>query len=126
MRKQRNDFKTSKDLEGWYDIDDDWGLIESSLAKQYNIRLRQSGDMPWTEFCNLIGGLMADTPLGNIVGIRSESDPNAIKNFTPEQRKIHRDWRTKVANNKLVDLVALEKQQQAMEKSLELLFGGDK
>ena len=48
--------------------------------------------MSWGEFCSLLSGLMQDTPLGQIVGIRSEKDPKKIKNFTKEQRKIRNDW----------------------------------
>ena len=48
--------------------------------------------MSWGEFCSLLSGLMPDTPLGQIVGIRSEKDPKKIKNFTKEQRKIRNDW----------------------------------
>lgn len=48
--------------------------------------------MSWQEFCNLISGLMYDTPLGRIVAIRAEKDPNAIRDFTPEQKRIRNDW----------------------------------
>jgi len=64
MRKWRNDFKTSDDTEKWYDLDEDWPVIEASLAKQYKIRIRKEiDDMDYAELCNLISGLMADTPL---------------------------------------------------------------
>ena len=48
--------------------------------------------MSWGEFCSLLSGLMANTPLGQIVAIRSEKDPKKIKNFTKEQRKTRNDW----------------------------------
>lgn len=60
--------------------------------KQYGIRLRQDDDMSWNEFCNLLSGLMPDTPLGKIVAIRAEKDPKAIKEFNETQRKIRNDW----------------------------------
>lgn len=64
MRKWRNDFATSDDTELWYDLDEDWPLIEASIAKQYNIRVRKEiDDMGYAELCNLISGLMPDTPL---------------------------------------------------------------
>lgn len=64
MRKWRNDFKTSNDIELWYDMEEDWPLIEASLAKQYGIRIRKEIDtMDYAELCNLISGLMSDTPL---------------------------------------------------------------
>lgn len=49
--------------------------------------------MPWTEFCSLLSGLMHDTPLGRIVAIRAEEDKEALKRFTPEQRRIRSQWR---------------------------------
>lgn len=64
MRKWRNDFKTSDDTESWYDLEEDWSLIEASLAKQYPFRIRKEIDnMSYAELCNMISGLMPDTPL---------------------------------------------------------------
>lgn len=51
--------------------------------------------MKWDEFCSLLKGLSADSPLGRIVQIRSENDPKILKNFTKYQRKIRSDWRNK-------------------------------
>ena len=93
MRKWRNDFNNSSTYETWYDLFDDWCLIESSFAKQYGIRLRKNlGDMEWGEFSSLLAGLNGDTPLGNIVRIRSEKNPENLKNFTTEERRIRSEW----------------------------------
>ena len=78
--------------EAYYDLFDDYDLIESSFLKQYGIRLRANDDMSWNEFCTLLSGLMNDTPLGQIVSIRAEKDRNVIKDFTPEQKRIRREW----------------------------------
>lgn len=86
--KKQNNVKQ----EAYYDLDEDYPLIEASFAKQYGIRLSQEDDMLWPEFCNLLSGLMGDTPLGQVVVIRSEKDPKRLKEFTPEQRKIRNDW----------------------------------
>ena len=48
--------------------------------------------MSWQEFCSLISGLGADTPLGRIVQIRSEQNNDMLKTFTSQQRKIRADW----------------------------------
>lgn len=111
----------NKTSAGWYDLSEDWELIESSLAKQYGIRIRQNTDMPWAEFCSLVSGLMADTPLGNIVAIRSETNPETIKNFNSSQRKIHRDWRVRQANSMSEE--DLEKQMRDLERALSVAFG---
>lgn len=64
MRKWRNDFRTCDETELWYDMEEDWSLIEASLAKQYGIRIRKEIDtISYAELCTLISGLMSDTPL---------------------------------------------------------------
>jgi hypothetical protein len=81
--------------ESYYDLYDDWDLIESSFLKQYGIRIRalsEEEDLSWSEFSNLLAGIMPDTPLGSIVSIRAEKDPKVIKQFTEEQRRIRNDW----------------------------------
>ena len=51
--------------------------------------------MSWDEFTTLLGGINGDTPLGRIVSIRSETDPETIKRFTPAEKKIRNEWRTR-------------------------------
>lgn len=116
--KQGNSFK-----ESWYDLREDWPLIEASLAKQYGVRIRKHTDMPWTEFCTLVGGLMPDTPLGQIVTIRSEKDPKVIKQFTPDQRRIHSDWKRHVATKKLDSPDKLKKEMDNLSRALAVMFG---
>lgn len=55
--------------------------------------------MPWDEFCSYLAGIMPDTPLGNIIQIRSEEDKNVLKNFTPDQKRIRSEWRSRTAQN---------------------------
>ena len=76
----------------WYDLDEDYDLIEASFAQQYGIRLRNEDDMSWSESCSLLSGIMPDTPLGKVVAIRSEKDSKVLKTFSKEQMKIHNDW----------------------------------
>lgn len=78
--------------EEYYDLEEDWELIEASFLKQYGIRLRNQEDMSYSEFCSLLSGIMPDTPLGQIVSIRVEKDPTVIANFTKAQKRIHKDW----------------------------------
>ena len=99
MKLWRNDFEnTNNNYETWYDLEEDWHLIEASLAKQYGIRIRKEIDtMDYAEFCNLVSGLMPDTPLGSIIQIRSENDEEVLKNFTQEQKDIRWEYRNKIA-----------------------------
>lgn len=62
---------------------------------QYGIRLRAEPDMTWDEFCTLLAGIMPETPIGQIVQIRSETDREKLKNFSPEQHRIRNEWRSR-------------------------------
>lgn len=53
--------------------------------------------MSWDEFTDLLSGLDSDTPLGRMVGIRTESDENVLKHYTPEMRAIRSEWQKKIA-----------------------------
>ena len=53
--------------------------------------------MKWDEFCALLSGLSADSPLGRIVRIRAENDPKMLEKFTPHQRKIRSERRNRTA-----------------------------
>lgn len=77
---------------------------------QYNIRLRTETEMTWSEFSTLLKGIMPETPLGQIVSIRSEEDKEVLKNFTKEQHKIRNDWRNR--NNPIRDMSEEEKEEQ--------------
>ena len=99
-RKWRNDFKNQNNEESWYDLFEDFSLIESSFNQQYGIRLRKElGTMKWGEFTSLLEGINAETVLGNVVRIRSEKDPKKIKDFTKQERQIRNEWLNKQAKN---------------------------
>ena len=52
--------------------------------------------MSWGEFSALLSGLLPETPLGQIVSIRSETDPKIIEKFTASQKKIYDDWQKRL------------------------------
>lgn len=79
---------------------------------QYNIRLSQT-EMDWKEFGTLLAGLMPKTPLGTVVGIRSEDDKEVLKRYTKGQRQIRDDWR--VNHNPMDRLTEKEKIEKARE-----------
>lgn len=124
MRKPLRDFRGKSCPDNWYDLFEDWPLIEASLAKQYSIRIRQHADMPWDEFCILVAGLMPDTPLGNIVTIRSEKDAEVIKKFNADQRRIYNDWRNRQAAQKVDDPLKLAHDMKSLETAMARMFGG--
>lgn len=121
-RSLRLDFaKKQAYREDWYDLYEDWGLIEASFTSQYGIRLRQEDDMSWSEFCTLLAGIMPETPLGQVVSIRCENDKEVLKNFTKEQHRIRNEWRRRrtkaVALNKDEAKKQLKIFQEAMKKA---------
>ena len=71
--------------------------------------------MSWREFSYLLQGLSGTTPLGQIVSIRAENDPEKLKQFTPEQRRIRNEYRSKIAKKKSSEEVkdAIEQFKQA-------------
>lgn len=90
---------------------DDYDLIEASFLSQYGIRLKVT-ELQFDEFLNLTSCLMPDTPLGQIVAIRSETDMDIISNFTDAQREIRNSWlNRKTANN-----------EQKYVESMDMLF----
>lgn len=120
MRKWRRAFEKPYNGESsYYDIFEDWGLIEASFAQQYGIRLRNEEEMSWDEFSTLLSGLNVETPLGHIVSIRAETDRERIKRFSPAERKIRSDWLLKhrvVTDEKTRDKAVMD--FHAMFKSL--------
>ena len=67
--------------------------------------------MSWDEFSTLLSGLNAETPLGHVVSIRSETDKERLKRFTPAEQRIRNEWRSrprhiisdKAENKKAID-----------------------
>lgn len=91
----------AENSEPYYDLDNDWALVVASFQTQYGIRLsRDLGSMSWREFSYLLNGISGDTPLGRIVSIRAENDPEVLKNFTPEEKRIRNEYRRKTAKQK--------------------------
>ena len=77
---------------------EDWELIAASFQSMYGLRLsRELRGMKWREFAGLLAGLDSDTPLGRVVAIRAEDDPNKLREFTPGMRRIRSRWRTRKA-----------------------------
>ncbi len=85
----------------YYDLSEDWELIAASFQSMYGLRLADAlRDMKWREFRALLGGLDGNTPLGRIVAIRAETDPERLRSFTPEMRRLRAAWLTRRARQK--------------------------
>lgn len=98
---------------------EDWGLIEASFTAQYGIRLRGEDDMSWGEYSTLLSGIMPETPLGQVISIRSESDKDTLKNFNAAQHKLRNDWKNRQAQK----ILSVSKAEEAkMKREIQNLF----
>lgn len=102
--------------ETWFDIHYDWDLIVSSFATQYHLLSRDIAELPYDEFYRLLNGIMYETPLGHIISIRSEKDPKVIKDFSPEQKRIRREW-SRFRSKQNAKPVDIELFQQALKSA---------
>lgn len=103
--------KPPKKNESVYDLEFDRVLIEQSIAKQYGILPSAQEDLPYTDWAKLVGGLMEDTPLGQVVAIRREKDYSVIRRFSPEQRRIRADWAAFKLRHAAPAITASQRQQ---------------
>ncbi|MBQ7755974.1 MAG: hypothetical protein IJ401_01565 [Oscillospiraceae bacterium] len=90
----RNDFRKSQlpSSDNWYDLEFDKDLIKQSIAKQYHILPSEQEELHYSDWLNLVAGLMDDTPLGRVVQIRCENDKDVIANYTNHEKKIRSEW----------------------------------
>lgn len=79
--------------------------------------------MPWSEFTNLVTGLLPETPLGAIVKIRSEDDPKILKQFNSDQLAIRNKWRERQAKQQLSNPEVLKQSMDSLSKMLQSMFG---
>lgn len=128
MRKSNRTFAHNDNgNDCFYDLFDDYELIEASFAQQYGIRLRRENDMQWTEFCNLLAALGENTPLGRVVSIRAENDPRVIQNFSASEREIHARWRQRRSEQTIqCDRENYDKAMQQFKEAFIAMAGGGK
>lgn len=122
-----NDFNnTGIGEDDYYDLYEDYSLIEASFAQQYNIRLRNENEMSWNEFCTLLSGLMPDTPLGRVVSIRAEKNREVIKGFNKGQRRIYDEWKMRCARKRKENPAAAKAYAVNMQQFFKNAFGKSK
>lgn len=59
--------------------------------------------MSWNEFKTLLAGIGPETALGRIVSIRSETDKDVLKEFTPDMKRIRTEWLIRNAKEKSIE-----------------------
>ena len=90
---------------------------------QYPTKSLYNDEMDWQEFCTLLSGIMPETPLGQIVRIRSEDNKDMLKLFTPEQKRIRSEWRMKLNPVKEMSEEEKEAEVKKLEQILAQAFG---
>lgn len=120
-RRKRTPFPSSNS-EVWYDLEHDAELITQSVAKQYKLLPSEQEKIHYSEWLLLVGGLMEDTPLGQIVLIRKEKDRDRIKRFTPYEMRIHNEWRS-FRTKKMLSNAKPEDFSKQFEKMFSAMFG---
>ncbi len=96
------------------------------MRQQYGLRIKSDEfeDMDWQEFTDLLAGLNDQTPLVKVARIRTETDPEALKDFTPEQRRMRSEWQRRRAlarpKHETESFIA------TMQRTMSALFGGER
>jgi hypothetical protein len=98
LKRIKTTFTTQ--TETWYDLEYDSELIAQSIAKQYHILPGEQPELHYSDWILLVGALMEDTPLGQIVLIRKEKDRSRLKHFNSYEHRIRNEWRNFRANQK--------------------------
>ena len=91
-RNWRNDFKKpANNKEIWYDLIDDYPLIEASFLEQYGIDLVDTR-LHWYKFLALLHGLH-DTELNRIISARLWKPNGKTGEYEKYQQKQYEAWR---------------------------------
>lgn len=69
---------------------------------------------------------MDDTPLGRVVAVRSEDDPEALRRMTPWQRRVRSEWSAFQAKQiaEKYSPEELRMEMQGLERMIARAFGG--
>lgn len=98
MNKKQNNYNNKYDI-AWFDIYEDWDLIITSIAQQYNILIDEMDEdncIYFKTFLRLVSGLKPNTSFGYIVSIRSEENYEIRKKFTNEEKIIWNHWQKRI------------------------------
>lgn len=80
--------------------------------------------MKWDEFQALLVGIGPETPLGNIVSIRAEDDPEILKHFTREQHQIRKEWRSRHTRDVEVSKETMDQVLDQLKNAFISMAGG--
>lgn len=78
--------------------------------------------MKWDEFIALLSGINHNTALGRMISIRSETNKDVLKEFTPEMRKMRAEWLNR--NAKKVSIEERDRFLESMKNAFIGMAGG--
>lgn len=99
----------------------------ASFAQQYGIRLhREYDEISAQEYYQLLTRLNGDTPLGNLIRIRSENDFKKIQEMSKEEKEIRNKWSVfKMSQKSRLSDSEKKKQTEYFYQIVKSMFGGD-
>lgn len=92
------------------------------MAKQYHILPSEQEDLHYSDWYQLIAGLMEDTPLGRIVLIRKEKDKKTIEGYGSYEKEVRRRWQRFRLEHPLESAPSAEDISSHFEKLFASLF----
>lgn len=100
-------------------------MIVASFAQQYGVRLeKERHTIKLREYRRLLTGLNGDTPLGQIINIRRETDPKKINEMTNHEKQVRREWLDfKNTQKKIIDEKQGEQKLLQVQSMLKSMFG---
>ena len=98
-------------------------MILQSVAAQYGVLPAAQAELPWPEWCLLVAGLMADTPLGHLVAVRTEKDREALRRMTPWQKRERARWQRFLAGRAARNAARTRGEQKTLQAALARMFG---
>ena len=97
----------------------------ASFAQQYGVRLeKERRTIRLREYRRLLIGLNGDTPLGQIINIRRETDQKKISEMTNHEKEVRREWfEYRNAQKKMIDKKQGEQKLLQVQNMLKSIFG---
>lgn len=98
-------------------------MILQSVAAQYGVLPAAQREMPWPDWLVLVAGLMEQTPLGRLVALRTQQDPQAVRRMSPWQKQARVRWRRFLTGRTAAHSAVARRQQREMQQELARMFG---
>lgn len=82
----------------------------------------EQDELSYSDWVQLLSGIMENTPLGQIVLIRKEDDKDRLKSFSKYEHGIRNEWRSFRAKQKSENTQSVEDNIKALENMFKDMF----